>query len=111
MKNTFKLKKNFDFRKVYAKGSSIASKHIVFFWLKNEQSYNRVGFLASKKVGKSVVRNRARRLMKETFRIYKEKIKQGYDFVFIARYTIKDATYHDVKNSMMYILKKSKIMK
>ncbi len=111
MRKTVPLKKNADFKKIYAKGSSAASKYVIFFWLKNRHDINRVGFIASKKVGKSVVRNRARRLMKEAFRAYEEHIESGYDFILIARQTIKDATYHDVKKSIAYLLKKSKLIK
>jgi len=111
MKRTVPLKKSADFKKIYAKGSSAASKHVIFFWLKNSYDVNRVGFIASKKVGKSVVRNRARRLMREAFRAYEEQIEPGYDFILIARQTIKEATYHDVKKSIAYLLKKSKLIK
>ena len=71
--------------------------------LKNDYALNRKAFLASKKVGNSVVRHRAVRLMKEAFRqIEKEKvIPQGYDLLFIARNTIIDSKCADVKNQKL----------
>ena len=106
-----RLQKNTDFKKVYAKGSSLANHYLVLFFLKNAYFYNRVGFSASKKVGKSVERNRARRLMKESFRSYASRLKEGYDLVFIARVNIKDTSFKEVERAMYSILKKSKLLK
>jgi len=102
-----RLKKNIDFKSVYKKGKSIADKYIVICFLKNNMDITRVGFTASKKVGKSVIRNRARRLMKESFRSLSYDIKNGYDIVFIARVSIKDAMYCDVEKSMKRVIKKA----
>ena len=102
-----RLRKNMDFKNVYKKGKSIADKYIVIYFLRNNMDITRVGFTASKKVGKSVIRNRARRLMKESFRNLSKDIKGGYDIVFIARARIKDAAYNDVEKSMVRVIKKS----
>jgi ribonuclease P protein component len=111
MKDTLRLNDSKDFKKIFAKGSSIANHHLVLFFMKTKRPCNRVGFIASKKVGKSVVRNRARRLMKESFRLYSSKIEQGYDLIFIARVHMKEAVYKDVEKAMAHILKKSKLLK
>ncbi|WP_110942907.1 ribonuclease P protein component [Inediibacterium massiliense] len=111
MKDILKLRKNADFKKIYAKGNSMANRQLVLFYMKNNQVYNRIGFIASKKVGKSVDRNRARRLIKEAFRIYNQQIEKGYDLIFIARVNINDATYQEVEKAVAHILKKSKILK
>lgn len=104
-----RLKKNTEFKAVYKRGKSIPDKYAVIYVAKNRQNITRVGFTASKKVGKSVIRNRARRLMKESFRKNSEDIKVGYDIVFIARVAIKDAEYSQVERSIERLLKKSGI--
>ncbi|QXM07023.1 ribonuclease P protein component [Crassaminicella indica] len=111
MKDTLRLREDTAFKRIYSKGNSLANKYLVLFYLKKKQEYNRVGFIASKKVGKSVIRNRARRLMKEAFRLYSSDIQRGYDLIFIARVNMKDAAYKDVEKAMMHILKKSKLLK
>lgn len=65
--------------------------------------------MASKKVGKSVQRNRARRLMRESYRALEERLASGYDMIFIARKTICDLKCADVKKSIEAALKKSGI--
>ena len=103
------LRRKDDFSAIYRKGRSIGERYIVFFYRKNDLSYNRTAFLASKKVGNSVERNRARRLMKENYRIWKGEIKEGYDMIFIARSTINGQKAFDVGKSMKRALHKAKM--
>ena len=103
------LRRKDDFNSIYKKGKSIGERYVVLFYRKNHLSYNRTAFLASKKVGNSVARNRARRLMKENYRFLKDKIPVGYDLIFIARNTINGKKAGDVGNSMKYALKKAKL--
>ena len=60
------LKKNTEFQAVYKKGKSYANKYLVMYVLENQSNKNRIGISVSKKVGNSVKRNRAKRLMKES---------------------------------------------
>ena len=101
------LRKKSDFDSLYNKGKSVGERYIVVFYRKNGLSFNRKAFLASKKVGKSVQRNRARRLMKESFRRISDECKTGYDLIFIARNTINGKKEQDVTSSMEKALKKA----
>lgn len=107
------LKKDSDFRQVYKKGKSFANRLLVIYILKNDLNINRVGFSISKKVGKSTVRNRVRRLIRENFRllsINNNDIKIGYDIVFISRVAAKDSDFESIKKSMVNLLKKSNLI-
>lgn len=110
MEKKYILRKIGDFKKIYKKGNSFANKYLVVFYLDNKLDYNRIGFLASKKVGKSVIRNRARRLMKECYKNYKDKMVKGYDIIFIARVNIKDVGYKEVDSAFKHILKKTNFL-
>lgn len=105
------LRKKKDFSSIYNRGKSVGERFVVVFFRKNGLDYNRTAFLASKKVGKSVIRNRARRLMKESYRGIKESLDFGYDFIFIARNSIVDVKCKEVKKSLEAALKKAKVMK
>ncbi len=105
------LRRKKDFTAIYNKGKSIGERYVVLFIKKNNLAYNRTAFLASKKVGNSVLRNRARRLMKESYRELKTNLDSGYDLIWIARSTIVDLKCADVKKSMEAALKKSGIIK
>ena len=106
---TTSLKKNREFQMVYKKGKSFANKHIVMFVLKNNQSINRLGISASKKIGKAVVRNKQRRRLKEAFRALGTKAQKGHDIVIIPRVGISEASFLEVKASVGHMLRKHNI--
>ena len=105
------LRRKDDFTKIYKRGKSLGEKYVVLFYRRNSLSYNRTAFLASKKVGNSVERNRARRLMKENYRFLRGDIRTGYDLIFIARNTINGKKTCDAGKSMKRALSKAGLFK
>ena len=106
------LRRKSDFSTIYNKGKSVGDRYVVLFYRKNNLSHNRVAFLASKKVGNSVKRNRARRLLKESFRLTNLKIPTGgYDFIIIARNTIVNAKCPEVKKSLESAFRRTGVIK
>ena len=94
------LKKNYQFRFVYSKGKSIAVRLLVMYVIKNNRDSDYLGVSVSKKVGKSVVRSRVSRLIKENVRLMEGDIKKGYDIVVIARVAAKDASFWDIRKAL-----------
>lgn len=94
------LRKKADFDRIYRTGQSVGDRYLVVFRLPNHLPFNRTAFLASKKVGNSVARNRARRLMKESFRLLADQMGTGFDLIIIARVTINGRKCADVKRSL-----------
>ena len=105
------LRRKDDFTFIYKKGRSVGERYVVLFYKKNSLGYNRTAFLASKKVGNSVERNRARRLMKENYRFLRDDIRSGHDLIFIARKTISGRKAGEVGKSMINALSRAKLYK
>lgn len=99
------LKKSSQFTAVYKHSKSTATRFVVMYYKPNGLPYNRVGYSVSKKVGKSVVRNRAKRLIREAYRLNADRVPVGFDLVFIARVRMVEATYQDVEKSVLRLLK------
>lgn len=87
MGKIFKITENREFQRIYRKGRYAVSMALVIYMRPNPLNRNRIGITASKKYGKSVKRNRIRRLIRESYRLMQDKIKPGYDFIIVARKT------------------------
>ncbi|KNY29738.1 ribonuclease P protein component [Pseudobacteroides cellulosolvens] len=109
MIETIPLKKNHEFMRVYKKGRFYVGKYITLYTLSNYIDKNRLGITVSKKVGKSVKRNRIRRLVKENYRLVEEHIKHGFDIVFVVRSSEDMPGFFEIKKEMKYLLKKLNI--
>lgn len=110
MDKSGRLKKNYEFKRVYNRGKVYSNNLLVLYITENNEGYNRVGFSVSKKVGKSVVRNKVRRRIKECYRLNSNRIKEGYNMVFISRVRAKDALYSEIEKAMISLFKKSNIL-
>ena len=104
------LRNKKEFSSIYRKGKSVPDRYVVLFVKKNNLGYNRTAFLASKKVGNSVQRNRAKRLMKESYRFLEGELRTGYDMILVARNSINGRKFSDVDFSIRNALKKLNIM-
>ena len=89
----------------------MANKLLVIYISENKYGYNRIGFTVSKKIGKSVIRNRVKRLLRESYRLNEKKILPGYDIIFVARDTASKATYKEIEGAMLHLFKKMKLVK
>lgn len=109
MKN-HKIRKNAEFRAVYRRGKSFSNHLLVLYIYKNRKltkDINRIGISVSKKVGKSVTRNRIKRLIKESYRLNNNNLITGYDLVFIARNASSEKSYNEISESIKNLFKKA----
>jgi ribonuclease P protein component len=77
----------------------------------NGLEHSRFGFSVSHWVGKAVVRNRAKRLMREATRLRQGDIKEGWDLVFIARHSIREADFKQVNQAVGQLLRRAGLLK
>lgn len=87
------LKQNSQFRYLYRRGKSYVTGTLVMYVSKNRLGRNRLGITAGKKVGCAVRRNKAKRRIRESFRLFQTQLEQGYDFCIVARSRTVEAPY------------------
>lgn len=85
MVKTEPIKRNKEFRYLYRKGKTAVNKYLVIYFASNKEGKNKLGITVSKKLGKAVKRNRAKRLIKEAYRLLESHIKNGVDIVIVSR--------------------------
>ena len=113
MKKTKMLKKNYEFRKVLAKGKYYSGKYIECFILKNNTNYNFIGLAISSKTGKAVMRNHIKRLIRENYKNIEMSLKNGYSIVFLfkKKADAKEANFYNIKEDINRIITNRKIDK
>lgn len=84
-----RLRQRGDFERLKGTGQRIAKGCLIANWqAKPEGVSHRLGVVTSRKLGSSVERSRARRLLRESFRLHQHKIKCPIDLVLVARNSI-----------------------
>ncbi|MDR3179245.1 MAG: ribonuclease P protein component [Oscillospiraceae bacterium] len=95
------IKKNKDFRRLYRSGRFFVSEDLVTYALRRKYvKITRLGITTSRKVGCAVKRNRARRVIKESYRRIFPRVYPGYDIVFVARGRTTSVSCNNVFFSM-----------
>lgn len=108
MRRLWALKTRAQYSLVYGSGRTWANDLVVAKALPNQLGVTRFGFSVGKKIGKAVVRNRVRRLMKESVRTL--RVKSGWDIVLIARKGTASADYHKLRGAIGGLLKQARLL-
>ena len=95
------------FRRVYEEGRKIQSRYFTAFVLTKQTPRARIGITATRKMGNSVQRNRARRLVREAFRKNKWLVPHGVDIVINVKRDLVEAAYRDFEGEFITFLQRA----
>lgn len=82
------LRQKKDFQRVYRHGRSYANRYLVLYVFPSVELEGKVGFAAGKKLGNAVVRNRVKRLLRESYRKHQEKVKPKVALLLVGRHAL-----------------------
>ena len=105
MKTTISLKKNHQFRRLYARGQTRSDPWLAVYCRRNGcTDRNRLGITVGTRVGGAVQRNRLRRRIREAYRINESRLRLGYDLVVVGRVRAADADFCRLERSLLGLL-------
>ena len=94
------------FKRVYDNGEKVHTRYFTAFTLANSETRPRIGITATRKIGNSVERNRARRLVREVFRKNKWLADAGVDIVINVKRSLVEACYQEVEVELVTLLQR-----
>lgn len=107
-----RIKQGRDFARARIQGKRITSGCLIANWVVLPPgSPTRVGVITSRKIGAAVARSRARRLLREAFRLNQVRLDQAIDLVLVARPSIVDKTFAQVENDFLAVLRRAGLLK
>ena len=95
-----------EYRRVFRRGARVDSALFLLVAAENRQGHHRLGLATGRRVGSAVERNRARRLLRESFRKSKQEGTGGLDLVLVAKHEIVGRSQGEVEREFRECLRR-----
>ena len=101
-----RLKKQAEFQKLFHKGKRAFSPSLTLVYMKAE--HTSMGISIGKKHGKSVQRNKIKRLIREAFRLTMPEMKGNYNIVIIPKVS-EEYSFATFQKHLQWMIKKENL--
>jgi ribonuclease P protein component len=106
-----RIRQSREFRAVRAQGIRLAQGCLIANWtVLQPGAHARLGVITSRRVGPAHVRNRARRLLRESFRLHQHELLKPADVVLVARPSIASKDFHQVERDYLVALRRARLL-
>jgi len=107
-----RIKLGRDFLRAKSQGRRMVQGCLIANWLALPPGApSRLGVITGRKLGNAVVRARARRLLREAFRLHQHDLAQPLDLVLVARASIVGKKYASVADDFLLALGRARLLK
>ena len=106
-----RVKQGRDFMRIKQKGGRLAGGCLIANWQRLAPGgLSRLGVITASKVGGAVTRNRARRLLRESFRLHQHELTAPVELVLVARPSIVSKGFSGVEKDFLTTLRKAGLL-
>ena len=105
-----RLRKNKEFNYIYKKGKYINSSNFSIHYVDTYLKFPKFGISVGKKVGNSVMRSRAKRVMSEVIRLNLDNMLIK-NYVVVLKDSFNEFSYQQINDEFISSLKKAKLFK
>jgi len=107
-----RIRQSREFARARQEGRRVVHGCLIANWLRLPASAStRLGVVTSSRIGGAVVRNRARRLLREAFRLHQHDLSQPVDLVLVARPSIAGKDFAEVEKDFLNSLRRTGLLK
>lgn len=110
LRRSQRIQQTRDFQRAKNQGQRLAVGCLALNWMEMAGA-TRLGVITSKKIGSAVVRTRARRLLREAFRLHQHELAKPAELVLVARNSIVGKAFADVERDYLTALRRAKLLK
>ncbi|MFP4322072.1 MAG: ribonuclease P protein component [Anaerolineales bacterium] len=111
MQQRLRLRRAADFQRLRLHGATYRRHAIIMSVHPNACGHNRYGIIASRRLGKAVVRNRIRRQIRAGLQHLHPALQPGHDIVVITRQSVLNLAYAQILDSLESLAKEAGIYK
>tara|TARA_Y100001970_G_scaffold249692_1_gene320513 strand:- start:22873 stop:23226 length:354 start_codon:yes stop_codon:yes gene_type:complete len=106
---TERIKTDSHFQYLIDQGNKIVSNSFILYTVSKINETQNIGFIASKKIGNAVLRNKSKRTLKEIVRQHQYHIHKQYDILLIARKNLLNPSYKDLAHEFINSIQEASI--
>jgi len=105
-----RIKQGRDFKRLRDQGRRLVHGCLIMNWLtRPEGEVSRLGVITSRKVGNAVTRSRARRFLREAYRLHQKQLSGPLELILIARPSIAEKRFQDVENDFLTAVRRARL--
>lgn len=91
---------------IFNTGTSVANPYLKIFYTTNQHEFTRYAIAIKKEFGNAVMRNKAKRHIRELYHVHQKEIKQGFDLVFFIKNEFGQLTFKEKDKCFLELFKK-----